>query len=502
MTKKEKNLMINKNNFEKKSKKDKICLFQTPMDYYFLLISKSIIFENKINLNFIGSWPYYFKPFKKNSFMFSVVNIFKNKIFFFFLKKKWTKIYKILEINKLYDFSEFSFRGFAFAVKNFSVIFNNINSKEALLKIKLEEIYIGDLVYDTYIRYRQVPTVDISDIYLKFIIFKTLIIFKNIKNFIKDKEIEYYFTSYTSYINHGLIARYFVSKKIKVYTFPKQHIQNFCEKVNSKKYYAGIKNSDLIYQKFLKEKNKKKIISLGKAKLELRFQGKKEEGSSYMIIPSYKKNNFEKKIFLHDGVLFLHDFYDAPREAGIRMFNDYYEWTEFVIKVIVNNQLNIAVKFHPNSKPESIKFNDFLKKKYRNITFLSKDYSNINIFKSKKFKVGISVSGSVLYELLYFSKVPLYLTKNLVSPLNIVPMAKTKKEYENLIINFKKIKIKKKYKDIMMGMYFLLLNDDKSDLNCELAKKIKLKDLDSNNLGNLEFFNNELKKEILKKKYF
>ena len=86
------------------------------------------------------------------------------------------------------------------------------------------------------------------------------------------------------------------------------------------------------------------------------------------------------------------------------------------------------------SEPDTIQKYQFdLKKKYRNITFLSKDYSNINIFKSKKFKVGISVSGSVLYELLYFSKVPLYLTKNLVSPLNIIPMAKTKKEYENLL---------------------------------------------------------------------
>jgi hypothetical protein len=478
----------------------KLCFFQMPMDYYFLLISKSIIYEKNIHLNFAGSWPYYFKPFKKRFFLHSIIHIINSKILYYFLKKKWQKIYKAINISKVYDFSEFSISGLLYALKNFFSLANQITSKEKLLKLKLDKVIIGDLIYDTYIRYRQNPTVDLSDIYLKFIIFKTLIIYANIKNFFKNKKVEYYFTSYTSYINHGLIVRYFQKKKVKVYSFPKQHIQNFCEKISSKKFYSGTKDPDFIYKKFLKEKNKKKIISIAKKKIELRFKGQVDEGTSYLKISSYKKNKFKiNKNFPFEGVLFLHDFYDAPQESGIKIFNDYYEWTEFVLNVIRENKLNIAVKPHPNSKPESLEYNKYLKKKYSDVFFLDKDYPNIQIFSSKTFKTGISVCGSVLYELLYFNKAPLYISKNLVSPLKIVTSPKTKNNYKKLLLNFNKIKVKKIYKNIMLGMFFFYLYSDKSDLECSIAKEIKLKNLDSDALSNLGYFDKELRKKILQK---
>ena len=478
----------------------KLCLFQIPMDYYFLLMSKSIIYEKDINLKLVGSWPYYFKPFKKRFFLYSIIHIINSKILYYFLKKKWKKIYKAINIDKVYDFSEFSIPGLLYALKNFFSLVNQITSKQKLLKLKHDKVFIGDLIYDTYIRYRQKPTVDLSDIYLKFIIFKTLIIYANIKKFFKNKKIKYYFTSYTSYINHGLIVRYFQKKKVIVYSFPKQHIQNFCEKISSKKLYSSTKDPNFIYKQFLKEKNKKKIISIAKKKLELRFKGQKDEGTNYMKIPSYKKNILKiNKNFPFEGVLFLHDFYDAPQESGIKIFNDYYEWTEFVINVIRENKLNIAVKPHPNSKPESLEYNKYLKKKYPDVFFLNKDYPNIHIFSSETFKTGISVCGSVLYELMYFNKAPLYISKNLVSPLRIIAAPKTKKNYKKLLLNFNKIKVKKIHKNMMLGMYFFYLYSDKSDLECKIAKEIKLKNLDSDTLSNLGFFVKEINKHIVPK---
>jgi len=72
----------------------KLCLFQIPMDYYFLLMSKLIIYEKDINLKLVGSWPYYFKPFKKKIFLYSIIQNINSKIFYYFLKKNGKQFIK------------------------------------------------------------------------------------------------------------------------------------------------------------------------------------------------------------------------------------------------------------------------------------------------------------------------------------------------------------------------------------------------------------------------
>ena len=51
----------------------------------------------------------------------------------------------------------------------------------------------------------------------------------------------------------------------------------------------------------------------------------------------------------------------------------------------------------------------------------------------------------------------------------------------------------------MLGMYFFYLYSDKSDLECKIAKEIKLKNLDSDTLSNLGFFVKEINKHIVPK---
>jgi hypothetical protein len=481
-----------KNN-NKKSKLDKnLYLFQVPMDPYFLMISKIIITEENYNKkNIIGSWPYYIKPNKQRFFFFQIFHFIKNKLFFFFLKKKWSKIYSSINVNQIYDFSRLSFKSIFFAIKNIKK-YQKIK-KSDILNLKIDGILIGDLIYDTYIRYRCVPTLDYSDFFLKYIIFKSLIVFYNIEDFLKNnKNIKSYFSSYASYINHGLVIRVLLKHGVDVYILPKEYHQNFCEKLTIKKKYGSFKNYNDLYKKLKKNKNKKRIIKIAEKNLKSRFDGKFDKGLSYM-----KKNFYKPSVkddFPFKGVMFLHDYYDAPKEAGLKIFNDFYDWTEFSINIIQNNNLDIALKPHPNSKPESIEFNEYLIKKYPKINFIDKDFNNNIIFNSKNFKTGISAFGSVLYELIYFNKSPLYLGNNLIEPLKIIETPNTKNEYKQLLINYDKIRINEQHKKDMLGLYYYYLNYDESFLNCKIAKKIDLKSLDSQNLSNIKTILNRLKK--------
>jgi len=480
---------------KKKTKSKKIILFQAPMDYFFVLLTRTIIVERHLNDHLIGSWPYYIKPLKKRFFFISQIFHYTKNIFLFsLLRNKWKSIYKQNNINLSEDFSSYNLRSVLFSLKNIQVITNKIKSKRDILKIKFKGIDIGDLIFDTYIRYRAVPTVNVNDFFLKYIIFKTLIIFNNCSEFTKKNNIEVYYTSYASYLTHGLLVRILLSKKIKIYSLSSYYGENYITLLNNKRLQAT-KNYKYLYKKFNSEKNQERKINIARASLEKRFYENGDYLTKYLNIKANYKfskiNNFN-----YEGVVFLHDFYDAPREIGLRLFSDFYEWFEFLNYITKKNDLNFAFKFHPNTKPESIAFNNYLKKKFHT-KFLNSTISNMAIYKNKHFKVGISACGSVLHELIFFKKIPIYLSNNLITPLNIHKLPKNKKEYENLIVNYNKIKISNNMIKNMLKIYYMTINDQ-SDLSCSIVKKINLKNGDFSNISDINNYAEKIEFKINK----
>ena len=53
-------------------------------------------------------------------------------------------------------------------------IYKSLNSKEKLLDLKVDDILIGDLVYDSYLRFKPAPTVSLNDFYLCIVIWQAL----------------------------------------------------------------------------------------------------------------------------------------------------------------------------------------------------------------------------------------------------------------------------------------------------------------------------------------
>ena len=75
------------------------------------------------------------------------------------------------------------------------------------------------------------------------------------------------------------------------------------------------------------------------------------------------------------------------------------------------------------------------------------------------------------------------------SPLNLIKLPTNKEEYKNYLTNYYKIK-NVSQKDIS-NTYKLyhMMHKDQSYLECEIAKKIKLKDLNFRNSSELNKFN-------------
>tara|TARA_A100001015_G_C15044400_1_gene742437 strand:- start:3269 stop:4810 length:1542 start_codon:yes stop_codon:yes gene_type:complete len=453
-------------------------IFECFNDYYTLLMFKTLIKENFPKENFFGIWPHVIHPYPhhvKNYF--SIIHTIKNLIFFSLIKRKWLGFYENLGISNIIKIDNIKYKDKISLKKNAYKIFINLKNKKDVLKIKINCIPVGDLIYDTYLRFKSVPTLDIKDKFLFKIIYKAIVMIHALNKFYKLNPVEIYFTSYSSYIHHGIPVRFFLNKKVKVYSCVKKYLNNSINRLTLS-HYRHSKNFLNFKNDFEKLKNKNIKIRYAKSLLNKKFKGINEKSAINLKVNTYKLPIRNYKYFDNiNGVLFLHDFFDAPHDLKFSLFEDFYEWAIFTLDFIEKHNLKIGVKFHPNTKPESLHVNNYLKSKYKNIIWIDTKISNLSLFNKKNIKFGVSVGGTVLHELVFYKKYPIYLAENPISSFKIVPQINSLKAYKDALINGHKKKISKKSKIEICKLYYMYIVNQKnaSNINIKISNEIDLK---------------------------
>ena len=457
-------------------KKKKIILFNAAENYYDLCFSFLLKKEKKYhNYRFFLYMPifsFHKKNPSKNIIIFFIF-FYLNNIVLFFRNLKWKRMYSIVS-------SEFISLNNNDILKEIQLLklaqkpISKLSSKEDVHKLKYRGIKIGDLIYDTYLRYKNKPTIDIKDPFLVEIYAKIIHSYEILSEFNSKNNISFFFTNQLSYIHHGFPVRFLLNKDkdIKYFGGKGSYMSTYKEKNYWHSY--DYRRFPKIFSKL---KNKKKKILLAKKLLNDKFTGKIIPQENSILEKSVYKDNKRNNLKNFVGVIFLHCFVDAPTGRGKCLFNDFYEWTEETLNFLEKNNLSkfMAVKPHPNSRDVSIDTEKLLKQKYPNFIWLDKKTSNKLIFQ-KKPKFGISVMGTVLTELAYHGIYSIAASTHPSMSYSFVCRAKTKKHYFNMILKAfstkKTIKVKSKNK-IFEYIYCDFLKDDNINL---IAKKIKLKD--------------------------
>ena len=438
---------------QKNYNNNKVIFVNIAMDYAHLA-EISFMLQNKkfYDSKIVGIWNYNIHPSWKNSYLKERLISIKNFFINYFFKKKWIKIYKSIGINEVVDTSQRSlFEDYKFKTKSKKLI-KKIKKfdKNKFLKLKIKNIIVGDLIVDTYIRFRNIQTIQFNDSFLLEIIKKFMISQSNIEKTIKKFKPRTFLLYYSNY-SSGVVARTALEHKVNVFctgdtmSYLKRLTKN---DTNTHTSYRNFKN--LFKPIKLKEQKYKK----SRIELKKRFTGINDQAYSYMKKNPYKKNS-KKLTFKVDGVLFLHDFFDTPHHFKSMIFFDFYEWSLYSLKIIDKYNLNIAIKPHPNSIYQNKIIIEDLKNMFPKIKWIDPEITNKEIFKSK-IKFGISVYGSVLYELVYHNLVaiastPYHPTYNY----DIVYTPKNKNEYRDLLINSKKLKSKRNTKQKIEEFYYM-----------------------------------------------
>lgn len=276
-----------------------------------------------------------------------------------------------------------------------------LTSKKELLEINYKNILIGELIFDTYLRFRSLPDVDLSDSSLYDIIgyFKKLIDYWQIE--IGSTQINRLLVPYTAYHHWGIPAYTCLANNIEVVTFGSFNYV-FSKPSLSHPYHS--KNFHSYPEKFELVQKKEEKINLAKDVLQKRLGGAIDAGTSYMKQSAFSDSSvdeFSPKENTIWCIVFLHCFFDSPHIYGKSLFTGFHEWLVHILNnAVLNRSTTFYIKEHPNALKENEAVIQTFKDKYSqysNIIFLPGKISN-KLIASKKPSAVFTVYGTVAHE--------------------------------------------------------------------------------------------------------
>ncbi len=443
-------------------------------------IKKKNIPENKILLEFNAFHSYhvpvaYFSNYLKNKFQSELVGYFNYKILSspfeenFLNKLKWTignkfnlknfSIYRSFGVNEIIK-PKLKKIDYQNARDIFINIKNKIKTKNDILNIEINNIKIGDLIYDTYLKTKYKPTVELNEEFFNMLYdFCKLFLFW--ENYIKSNKIKAMIGVHTCY-SYGLPLRIALKNKIPTYCVNFRKINQLSDNMQ---YVSG----EFVHFKknFLKLNDNEKIRGkkIAKERLDNRIDGVAGVKTDIISseVSSFGKQFFDREISMNDKfkmVIFPHDFFDAVHAYGDTLFEDFYEWLEYLGKISKKTDYEWYIKNRPNypgkfriyqPHTENI-INNFVKK-YPHIKKLPNNYPHNQIV-SEGINGVLTAYGSVALEYAYLG-IPV-INASINNPhcnYNFCLSPKNIKEYENTILNIKNIKLEIKKSEIYEYYY-------------------------------------------------
>lgn len=356
--------------------------------------------------------------------------------------------------------------------KTFNFLKKISQTKEEVINLQIEGVIIGDLVYDTYLRFINKATLDLNDPNFDKILYEAVNIYYNVQQLCEKYKFKALVNSYATYIHHGIIARVFLKKNIPVYTVGWYY--SLVHRMRGE--YLSHANNHFQYKKlFNLLDNKQERISSVKTNFEKRFTGDIDAATSYMRESAYssRQNAELKKIdWSNTVVLLAHCFFDSPHIYRKMLFPDFYEWMTFTLDFFSQNpHIRVIVKEHPNGIKGNDKIFEKLQQKfnYPNIIFIDKKTSQLDIMHNKP-KAILTVHGTAAAEFAYMGFPVVALYDNPFTGYDFVHLANTKHEYLELLKNILELNPKQKKDDILeyyyMHNYFYLKGRDFDHLGC------------------------------------
>ena len=317
-------------------------------------------------------------------------------------------------------------------------LISQIKSKSDLDDLTIENIWVGDLIYDQYLRSNMLPTLNLKSEEFRKLIFEFSFLFLYWRKKLLKKNIKALVVSHACYFI-GLPARIATELEIPVYQATLENIYYLTK--NKLHSYSEFHTYKEDFER-LDDETKHNAIKMASERLQLVFKGSIDVDQPYIKHSAFHKNKSKVKLLDNKSSIKVliapHCFFDSPHGLGKNLFADFYEWLDFIAKLTSITDYEWYIKTHPNTFAENKAIIKDFVRRYPKIKYLNDKVSHNQLIE-EGINIVLTIYGSIGLE--YAARNITVVNASINNPhisfdFNIHP--KSKEDLRKIILNLKK----------------------------------------------------------------
>ncbi len=278
----------------------------------------------------------------------------------------------------------------------YNSILENLKTKKDVEDIVVNNIWIGDLIYDSYLRSFSQPTIDINDKGFLKHLYQSIELFISWSEYFEKNNVCAVSISHNVYLK-AIPARIAISKNIPVYQINihscyclnKEHLFSYADFIDFPEQFSNL--SRHVRELGLKE---------AKTRIERRFSGEVGVDMSYSSKSAYS-GKIDKRLIKESNkvkvLIATHCFFDSPHSYCNNIFPDFYEWLDFLGGVSNSTDYDWYIKTHPDYLPGTMEVIEGFIKRYPKFNLLPSNSSHHQII-DEGIDVALTVYGTIGFE--------------------------------------------------------------------------------------------------------
>jgi|CXWL01.1.fsa_nt_gi hypothetical protein len=339
------------------------------------------------------------------------------------------------------------------AARLFEKVYPSLQTKRDIEDLVVDGVWIGDLIYDTYLRRFSMPTIDLMDEQFIDLFRESLGIFVFWQEYFETHDVKAINVTHCVY-NNAIPLRIAVRKRIPVYQSNATHVYRMSESnlfaYGEYKYFPETFRQLPVQERVAGMQEARKRIELrftGRVGVDMRYSTKSAYGEK-RDQPVLRKSNKLKVLIA------AHCFFDSPHSYGNNLFPDFYEWFDFLGRISNETDYDWYVKTHPDFLPGNAEIIQQFLKRYPRFTLIDAGTSHHQLIE-EGISCALTTYGTIGFE--YAALGALVVNASICNPhvaynFNLHP--KSIKEYEDILrsLGSQSLKINK---DEVYEYYFM-----------------------------------------------
>lgn len=304
-----------------------------------------------------------------------------------------------------------------------------LTDKGSLAGLRIGGVVVGDLINDSFLRFKPAPAALLRDVYLLVLVWQAHRDVRRANGYFLRVKPKLYLTSYSTYIQHGIPVRVALQHGVRVFSFG--NYQEFAKHLTLED-WVHTKNPDDYARKFATLDRQDERLTLADTALSSRLSGEVDNATAYMKRSAYAVSGDPVPDVRGAVVLFLHDFYDSPNVYREMVFPDFWEWVCFTIETLEQANIRFFVKPHPNQIKLSDKVLDELKQRYPGLSIISAGITNKQLAEAGM-SCAVTVYGTVAHEMAFLGVPSVACAHHPHISFGFCRTARTRAEYSELL---------------------------------------------------------------------